>query len=125
MFMKKRRTRAEILTMIDYACLLSAHAPVKWARVERLTEDGAFHFDDIDMVNGRDQTLARLMDLSLTHRMASVESAKFFDSIHKSLNSAVTFVLKPSRDYTTNIDAEMMEHISKMRWRADDDSAER
>lgn len=122
MFMK-RKTRAEILTMIDYACLLSAHAPIKWARVERLTEDGAFHFDDMDMVNGRDQTLARLMDLSLTHRLASVESAKFFDSRHKHRSLAVTFVLRPSRDYTTNIDAEMMEHIAKMRWRADDETA--
>ena len=121
----KRKTRAEILTMIDHACLLSAHASIKWARIERLTEDGAFYFDDIDMVNGRDQTLARLMDLSLTHRMASVESTKFFDATHKSLNSAVTFVLKPSRDFTTNIDAEMMEHVAKMRWEADDDDTER
>ena len=125
MFMKKRKTRAEILTMIDYACLLSAHAPIKCARIDRLTKDGAFHLDDRDMVNGRDQTMARLMDLSLTHRLAYVESAKFFDYTNKSLNSAVTFVLKPSRDFTTNIDAEMMEHIANMRWRADDDSAER
>ena len=121
----KRKTRAEILTMIDYVCLLSAHAPVKWARIDRRTKDGALILDDRDMVNGRDQTMARLMDLSLTHRMASVESAKFFDANHKYKSLAVTFVLKPTRDFTTNIDAEMMEHIAKMRWRDDDDDSER
>ena len=122
----KRKTRAEILTMIDYACLLSAHAPVKWARIERLAEDGMVSYSSSrDVVNGRDQTMARLMDLSLTHRMASVESAKFFDATHKYKSLAVTFVLKPTRDFTTNIDAEMMEHIAKMRWRDDDDDSER
>ena len=122
----KRKTRAEILTMIDYACLLSAHAPVKWARIERLIDDGTFSYSSSrDVVNGRDQTVARLMDLSLTHRLASVESAKFFDTNHKYKSLAVTFVLKPTRDFTTNIDAEMMEHIAKMRWRDDDDDSER
>ena len=121
----KRKTRAEILTMIDYVCLLSAHAPVKWSRIDRRTKDGALILDDRDMVNGRDQTMARLMDLSLTHRLASVESAKFFDANHKYKSLAVTFVLKPTRDFTTNIDAEMMEHISRMRWRDDDDDTER
>ena len=121
----KRKTRAEILTMIDYVCLLSAHAPVKWSRIDRRTKDGALILDDRDMVNGRDQTMARLMELSLTHRLASVESAKFFDANHKYKSLAVTFVLKPTRDFTTNIDAEMMEHISRMRWRDDDDDTER
>ena len=121
----KRKTRAEILTMIDYVCLLSTHAPVKWSRIDRRTKDGALILDDRDMVNGRDQTMARLMDLSLTHRLASVESAKFFDANHKYKSLAVTFVLKPTRDFTTNIDAEMMEHIAKMRWRDDDDDSER
>lgn len=122
----KRKTRAEILTMIDYACLLSAHAPVRWARIDRMTTDGTFSYSSSrDIVNGRDQTMARLMDLSLTHRLASVESAKFFDANHKYKSLAVTFVLKPTRDFTTNIDAEMMEHISKMRWRDDDDDTER
>ena len=110
----KRKTRAEILTMIDYACLLSVHAPVKWARIDRLTEDGAFILDDRDMVNGRDQTLARLMDLSLTNRLASVESAKFFDATHKYKSLAVTFILKPTRDFTTNIDAEVVENFFKI-----------
>ena len=121
----KRKTRAEILTMIDYVCLLSTHAPVKWSRIDRRTKDGALILDDRDMVNGRDQTMARLMDLSLTHRLASVESAKFFDANHKYKSLAVTFVLKPTRDFTTNIDAEMMEHIAKMKWRDDDDDSER
>lgn len=120
----KRKTRAEILTMIDYACVLSVHAPITYAKIDCLTEDGAFYLDNREMVNGRDQTLGRLMDLSLTHRLAYVESMKFFASAsHRSL--AVTFVLKQTRDFTTNIDAEMMEHIAKMRWRADDDDTER
>lgn len=119
----RRKTREEILTMIDYACVLSAHAPITYAKIDRLTEDGAFYLDNREMVNGRDQTLARLMDLSLTHRLAYVGSTKFFDISHKAL--AVTFVLKQTRDFTTNIDAEMMEHISKLRWRADDDDTER
>ena len=120
----KRKTRAEILTMIDYACLLSANAPITHTKIDRLTADGALCLDDREMVNGRDQTMARLMDLSLTHRLAYVCNSKFFDTSRKFWSLAVTFVLKQTRDFTTNIDAEMMEHIAKMRWRADDDDTE-
>jgi len=37
----------------------------------------------------------------------------------------VRFYLNPDKNYTTNIDAEMLEHISKIIWKADDDDTER
>lgn len=115
-----RMTRGQILTEIDDVRLASVHTPIRWVGIDCLTEDGAFYLRDREMVNGRDQTMARLMDLSLTHMLVSVSRRELFNVNHRVL--AVKFVLKPSRDYTTNIDAGMLEHIAKMRWEADDET---
>lgn len=110
----KRKTRGQILTEIDDVRLASVYTPIRRVWIDCLTEEGTFYLRDRERVNGRDQTMARLMDLSLTHMLVSVFRRELFDVNHRVL--AVKFVLKPSRDYTTNIDDEMLEHIVRLEW---------
>lgn len=110
----RRASRRKLIERIDDIYALTWHAPIKSARVIQRNEQG---YSIGHVAAGRDRLIQILADLSLTHRIVEVYwQAGWCVSSSATRTTIVRFYLNPDKNYTTNIDAEMLEHVAKMRW---------
>lgn len=114
----RRASRRKLIERIDDIYATTRHAPIVSARVvvQRDEQNASFAYPS----DSRDRLVQILADFSLTHRIAEVYRTVGYVSSGRR-TTIVRFYLNPDKNYTTNIDAEMLEHVAKMRWEADDD----
>lgn len=106
----KRHTRKKLLQRLDDIQMLSKGIPVKQFNIEFITSDGCYLLEKDENLYSLDELLARLMDLSLTHRMARIHMVEFVFT----KGMCVTFVLREDKNNLTNIDVEFMDKIMKL-----------
>ena len=109
----KRQTRKKMLRKLDDIQMLSKGIPVMQFNIEFITKDGCFLLEKDEKFYSIDELLARLMDLSLTHRMARI----YMDEFAFLKGMCVTFTLKEDKFNLTNIDVEFMDKIMKLEFR--------
>lgn len=109
--MMKAMSKSDMIWKIDDICSITRKAPIKAARIVRCQEQE----DSIGYIaDDMDKMMENLAGLSLTHSIIEVGCFKYV-SDGRSV-SIVQFFLSPEADYTTNIDAEVLEHIVKLEW---------
>ena len=109
--MMKAMPKNDMIWKIDDICSTTRKAPIKAARIVRCQEQEdsiGYIADDIDKM------MEILAGLSLTHSIIEVGCMVYASTGRRV--SLVQFFLSPEADYTTNIDAEVLEHIVKLEW---------
>ena len=109
--MMKAMSKSAMIWKIADICSITQKAPIKAVRIVRCQEQGdsiAYGADNMDKM------MQILADLSLTHSIIYVGCMEY--ALYGRRVSIVRFFLSPDADYTTNIDAELMEHIVKLEW---------
>lgn len=118
----RRVSRRKLIERIDDIYASTWHAPIMSARVIQRREQGEESI--VYVSDSRDRLIQILADLSLTYRIVEVYCTVGYVSSGRR-TTIVRFYLNPDKNYTTNIDAEMLEHVAKMIWEDDDDDTER
>ena len=109
--MLEAMSKRKMIRKIDDICSITRKAPIKDVRIVRPPELG----ESIGYcANNKDKMMQILADLSLTHSIIAVGCLRYASTGRRV--SIVQFFLSPSTDHTTNIDAEVMEHIVKLDW---------
>jgi len=107
--MLKAMSKSALICKIDDICSFTRKTPLKTVRIIRYQEPG----DSIGYcADNMDKMMQILADLSLAHSIISVGGMGYVSTGRRA--SIVKFFLIPTPDYTTNIDAEVMEHIAKL-----------
>ena len=107
--MMKAMSKNDMILKIDDICSITRKAPVVAARIVRCQEDSiGYMADDMDTM------MENLAGLSLTHSIIEVGCMVY--PVDGRSVSIVRFFLSPEADYTTNIDAEVLEHVVKLEW---------
>ena len=109
----KRRTRNRLLQELDYAQRTSKRKPVSMFLIYFAEEYGATCVYDMERFLDKSEVMAKLMDLSLTHRVVNISSSNY-GVIGNGICVRVTVM--PDEKCQTNIDAEFMERIMGMRF---------
>ena len=79
-------------------------------KIYHVNSCGEPNFDSQEIFYNLDDVVGRLMDLSLSHRIVKVSSAGFnYDG-----GTLVVFRVMKDPDFRTNIDAEILEAISRI-----------
>ena len=107
--MWKRQTRKQLLQALDNLILESSYRPVTMVKIYHVNSYGEPNFDSQEIFSNLDDVVGRLMDLSLSHRIVKVSSSMF-----KGGETLVVFRVMQDRNYSTNIDAEMLDAISRI-----------
>ena len=107
--MWKRKTRKKLIEALNNLVKFSSYNPITHVRFSMVNKYGDEDIDSRFYVTNMDDVLGTLMDKSLTCRIARIRSEDFIN--HRSL---VSFLLLPTSDLTTNIDAEMLELVAKL-----------
>ena len=108
----KRSTRKKLIKTLNDLIWLSSGQPVRNFIIRYLGEYGLydlFDYEDLDL----DGVVSKLMELSLTHRVAKIHHSKYV-----TVNGmCVCFFVIESKDGTTNIDADMMDLILRLNFK--------
>ena len=108
--MWKRKTRKKLIEALNNLAKFSSFRPISYVRFSMVNKYGVEDIDSRFYATGMDDILGVLMDMSLTCRIARIRSDDFM--FHH--GTLVSFLLLPTSDYTTNIDAEMLELVAKL-----------
>ena len=108
--MMRAMPKGDMIWKIDDICSTTRKAPIKAARIVRIEQGDSIGYiaDDIDKM------MEILAGLSLTHSIIEVGCMVYASTGRRV--SLVQFFLSPEADYTTNIDAEVLEHVVKLEW---------
>lgn len=109
----RRASRRKLIERIDDIYAFTWHAPITSARVIVQSDEQNATF--VHESDSRDRLIQILADLSLTHRIVEVYWTVGYVSSGRRA-TIVRFYLNPDKDYITNIDAEMLEHVVKLEW---------
>lgn len=108
--MWKRKTRKQLLQALDGLIWESSYRPVTMVKIYHVNSWGEPNFESQELFYNLDDVVGRLMDLSLSHRIVKVSSAEFqYDG-----GTLVIFRVMQDPDFRTNIDAEMLDAISRI-----------
>ena len=110
--MWKRPTRKKLFKELENIQMLARHKPVSMVIIYFSNEYGGFT-SDIERFCRKDETILRLMDLSLRYRVVNVSSSDFGVS---GKGIIVRFTAMIDKECQTNIDGEFMERIIGMRF---------
>ena len=109
--MVKHQTRKKLIERLNELIWLSSGRPILDFSVVEVDSDGYYEFDWWDRTHyDLDGIVSRLMDLSLTHRIAQIRCQEYVTV----RGMYVCFDVIESKDGTTNIDAEMMDLILRL-----------
>lgn len=113
----KRPTRKKLLRRLEDAKIASSINPVLMFTINFSDADGVMYIDEREMLSEKEDVVARLMDLSFTHRIVNISygNVKFT----KDSSICVNLTVIPDKEYQTNIDGEFMERIMEMRFEYD------
>ena len=114
--MWKRKTRKQLLQALDGLILESSYRPVTMVKIYHVNTWGEPNFESQELFSNLDDFVGRLMDLSFSHRIVKVSSAVF------SYNDGmlVVFRVMEDKDCRTNIDAELLERITRLSFNGTD-----
>ena len=105
-------SKIAMIRKIDDICSITRKSPLKEVRIIwRPGQGEAIGCCADDM----DKMMQILADLSLAYSIIAVDSMRYVFSTGRKV-SIVQFFLSPDTEHTTNIDAEVMEHIVKLEW---------
>ena len=108
-----RPTRKRLLQELDCAQRTSKRKPVAMFLIYLAAEYGATCVYDMERFCEKSEVMARLMNLSLTHRVVNITSSNY-GVVGNGICVRVT--VTPDKRCQTNIDAEFMERIAGMRF---------
>ena len=111
--MWKRQTRNRLLQELDYAQRTSKRKPASMFLIYLAEEYGATCIYDMERLCDKSEVMAKLMDLSLSHRVVNITSSNY-GVVGNGICVCVT--VTPDKECQTNIDAEFMERILGMRF---------
>jgi len=111
--MQRHLTRKRLLQELDYAQRTSKRKPVSMFLIYLTEEDGAICMYDVERFLDKSEVMVKLMDLSLGHRVVNITSSNY-GVVGNGICVRVT--VTPAKEYQTNIDAEFMEYIMKLRF---------
>ena len=111
--MQRHLTRKSLLQELDYAQRTSKRKPVSMFLIYLAYEDGATCMYDMERFLYKSEVMAKLMDLSLTHRVVNITHSNY-GVVGNGICVRVTVM--PDKGCQTNIDAEFMEYIMKLRF---------
>lgn len=118
--MWKRKTRKKLIEALNNLVKFSSLHPISKIRFSMVNEYGMEDLDSRFCATGMDDILGVLMDKSLTCRIARIRSEDFM--FHH--GTLISFLLLPTSDLTTNIDAEMLELVAKLNMSQEEDCSE-
>lgn len=107
--MWKRKTRKKLIEGLNNLVKFSTSCPINQVRFSMVNKYGVEDIDSRFYAIGMDNILGVLMDKSLTCRIANIRLDKFL-----LVGTILSFLLLPTSDCTTNIDAEVMELVAKL-----------
>jgi len=106
----KRPTRKNLLEALTGLIWESSYRPVTMVKIYHVNSWGDPNFESQELFSNLDDVIGRLMDLSLSHRIVKVSSAEFnFGS-----GTLVVFRVMQDPNFRTNIDAEILDAISRI-----------
>ena len=108
--MLRAMSKSDMICKIDDICSVAQKAPVKAVRIVRMEQGDSIGY----VADNVDKMMEILTGLSLTHSIIEVCCLKYASDGRRV--SLVQFFLKPEEDYTTNIDAEVLEHVVRLEW---------
>lgn len=108
--MWKRPTRKKLLQDIDTLALESRHHPVSVVKICHVNSWGVPDLESFREFFNIEDVVCNLMDLSLSNRIVKVSNA---GSLYYGGMLVVIRVMK-DKEYRTNIDAEMLDSISRI-----------
>lgn len=108
--MWKRKTRKQLLQALDGLIWESSYRPVTMVKIYHVNSWGEPNFESMELFFNLDDVVGRLMDLSLSHRIVKVSSAEF----KFGCGTLVVFRVMKDPDFRTNIDAELLDAISRI-----------
>ena len=108
--MWKRPTRKKLLQDIDTLALESRHHPVSVVKICHVNSWGVPDLESFKEFFNIEDSVCHLMDLSLFYRIVKVPNA---GSLYYGGMLVVIRVMK-DKEYRTNIDAEMLDSISRI-----------
>ena len=111
--MQRHLTRKRLLQELDYAQRTSKRKPVSMFLIYLAEEYGATCIYDMERLCDKSEVMAKLMDLSLSHRVVNITSSNY-GVVGNGICVRVT--VTPDKECQTNIDAEFMEYIMKLRF---------
>ena len=114
--MWKRKTRKQLLQVLNGLIWESSYRPVTMVKIYHVNSWGEPNYESQELFSNLDDVVGRLMDLSLSHRIVKVSSAAF------SYNDGmlVVFRVMEDKDCRTNIDAELLERITRLSFNGTD-----
>lgn len=112
--MMRQMTRKRLYKTLKDLAFLSAGWPVRAFMLNELDSEGYYKLlpwevDEFTL----EGVISKLMDLSLTHRIAKIRRQEYVDV----RGMCVCFDMIESEDGTTNIDSDMMELVLKLNYR--------
>ena len=107
------KTRNRLLQELDYAQRTSKRKPVSMFIIYLAEEDGATLMYDMERLWDKSEVMAKLMDLSLSHRVVNITSSNY-GVVGNGI--CVRMTVMPDKECQTNIDAEFMEQIMGMKF---------
>ena len=109
----RRVSRRRLIERIDDIYATTRHAPIMSARV--VVQRPEQNESVVHVSDSKDRLIQILADLSLTHRIVDVYRTTGY--VSSGIRATVVrFYLNPDKNYTTNIDDEMLEHIVRLEW---------
>ena len=116
--MWKRKTRKQLLHALNGLIWESSYRPVSMVKIYHVNSWGEPNFESQEIFSNLDDVVGRLMDLSLSHRIVKVSSAEF----KYGGGILVVFRVMKDPDFRTNIDAEILDAISRIEFGEGDEN---
>lgn len=104
-------SKSDMIWKIDDICSITQKTPIKAVRIVRVEQGDSRGY----VADNIDKMMEVLAGLSLTHSIIEIACLKYVSDDGRRV-SLVQFFLSPEADYTTNIDAEVLEHVVKLEW---------
>ena len=114
--MWKRKTRKQLLQALNGLIWESSYHPVTMVKIYHVNSWGEPNYESQELFSNIDDFVGRLMDLSLSHRIVKVSSARF----KYNDGTLIVFRVMKDPDFRTNIDAEMLDAISRIEFEKGD-----
>lgn len=112
--MAKRPTRKKLIGRLKDLIWISSGKPILAFTVEEVDSEGYYELGWTRTYHDLDGIVSKLMDLSLTHRIANIHYQEYVSVTM--FGMCVFFDVLESKDGTTNIDAEMMDLILRLNY---------
>lgn len=110
--MWKRPTRKKLFKELENIQRMARHRPVNMVIIY-FSDGYGGTTSDMERLWRKDETILKLMDLSLQYRVVNVSSSDFGVS---GKGTIIRFTVMPDKECQTNIDGEFMEQIMGMKF---------